>query len=107
MHWLWRATIAVVASIVLSLFLIVAIKFVGLPIYLEKLGRTGSFIAFVSFFGIPSIMSLAVFGALTKLLERGQRARENRRRNEGLCIRCTYNLEGNVSGFCPECGEQI
>ena len=27
-----------------------------------------------------------------------------RRRKRGLCIRCGYNLEGNVSGTCPECG---
>ena len=28
-----------------------------------------------------------------------------RRRKRGSCIRCGYNLEGNVSGVCPECGE--
>lgn len=28
-----------------------------------------------------------------------------RRRRRGLCIRCGYNLEGNVSGVCPECGD--
>ena len=28
-----------------------------------------------------------------------------RRRRRGLCIRCGYNLEGNVSGVCSECGE--
>ena len=27
------------------------------------------------------------------------------RRRRGLCLRCGYNLEGNVSGVCPECGE--
>ncbi len=27
-----------------------------------------------------------------------------RRRRKGLCIRCGYNLEGNVSGVCSECG---
>ena len=31
--------------------------------------------------------------------------RRYRRRRHGLCIRCAYNLEGNVSGVCPECGE--
>ena len=29
------------------------------------------------------------------------------RRRNGLCLRCGYNLEGNVSGVCPECGEAI
>lgn len=31
--------------------------------------------------------------------------RRHRRRRKGLCIRCGYNLTGNVSGVCPECGE--
>jgi len=29
------------------------------------------------------------------------------RRKKGLCLRCGYNLTGNVSGVCPECGERI
>lgn len=27
-----------------------------------------------------------------------------RRRRKGLCLKCGYNLTGNVSGMCPECG---
>jgi hypothetical protein len=27
-----------------------------------------------------------------------------RRRRRGLCVKCGYNLTGNVSGICPECG---
>jgi hypothetical protein len=30
--------------------------------------------------------------------------RRHRRRKRGLCICCGYNLTGNVSGICPECG---
>lgn len=26
------------------------------------------------------------------------------RRERGLCFRCGYDLTGNVSGVCPECG---
>ena len=26
---------------------------------------------------------------------------------KGLCLKCGYNLTGNVSGICPECGEKI
>jgi len=26
---------------------------------------------------------------------------------QGLCTRCQYNLTGNVSGVCPECGTPI
>ena len=29
------------------------------------------------------------------------------RRKRGLCIRCGYDLTGNVSGACPECGENL
>lgn len=33
--------------------------------------------------------------------------RRRRRRRHGLCAHCGYNLEGNVSGVCPECGEAL
>ncbi len=29
------------------------------------------------------------------------------RRARGLCAFCGYNLTGNVSGVCPECGERV
>ncbi len=33
--------------------------------------------------------------------------RRYRRRKKGLCLICGYNLTGNMSGVCPECGEKI
>ena len=33
-----------------------------------------------------------------------RRARRGRR---GLCVECCYDLSGNVSGVCPECGEPV
>jgi hypothetical protein len=33
--------------------------------------------------------------------------RRHRRRKKGHCLQCGYNLEGNVSGVCPECGERV
>ena len=33
--------------------------------------------------------------------------RRHRRRKKGLCLECGYNLTGNVSGVCPECGEPV
>ena len=33
--------------------------------------------------------------------------RRHRRRKRGLCLKCGYNLAGNVSGVCPECGEAM
>jgi hypothetical protein len=32
-------------------------------------------------------------------------ARQQRRRKLGLCVRCGYDLTGNASGICPECGQ--
>lgn len=32
--------------------------------------------------------------------------RRDARRAAGLCIRCGYDLRGNVSGRCPECGAE-
>jgi hypothetical protein len=29
------------------------------------------------------------------------------RRILGYCLKCDYNLTGNISGVCPECGEKI
>jgi len=33
------------------------------------------------------------------------RVRRNQRRIEGHCGHCGYDLTGNVSGVCPECGK--
>jgi hypothetical protein len=30
-----------------------------------------------------------------------------KRRAQGLCIHCGYDLTGNISGVCPECGESV
>jgi hypothetical protein len=30
-----------------------------------------------------------------------------RRRGHGLCVKCSYDLTGNESGVCPECGTRI
>ena len=32
---------------------------------------------------------------------------QRRRIRPGHCLKCGYNLTGNVSGVCPECGERI
>ena len=30
-----------------------------------------------------------------------------RRRLRGECVHCGYNLTGNISGICPECGKPL
>jgi hypothetical protein len=34
-----------------------------------------------------------------------RRRRERRRFRAGLCGACGYDLTGNVTGVCPECGQ--
>ncbi len=36
-----------------------------------------------------------------------RRRRKRRRRKRGECVACGYNLTGNVSGVCPECGADL
>ena len=53
---------------------------------------------------------LALFVAYPTIVlnnDRERRHLRHRRRKEGLCPECAYNLKGNVSGVCPECGERI
>ncbi|MDB5354049.1 MAG: hypothetical protein JWN24_502 [Phycisphaerales bacterium] len=33
--------------------------------------------------------------------------RDRRRLAEGQCLLCGYDLTGNVSGVCPECGRSV
>jgi len=44
---------------------------------------------------IPFLVGLASFGIIWGII---------RRRTGTLCDRCGYDLTGNVSGVCPECG---
>jgi hypothetical protein len=38
--------------------------------------------------------------------ERAENLAAHRRANN-LCLRCGYNLAGNLSGTCPECGRKV
>jgi hypothetical protein len=52
--------------------------------------------------GIPLWIPLVVVAIPTGFLWR-----RNRRPPPGHCPRCRYNLTGNVSGVCPECGRKV
>ena len=101
-HWFWRATIAVAAGVALSWLVLLAVQHVAL-VYI----RTHIFARITVFMIVPAIMSLIVYGALTHLFMRLHEARETRRRRKGLCLQCGYNLTGNVSGVCSECGAKV
>ena len=49
--------------------------------------------------GVPAVLPLVV---------RARRAAARRRRSRaGLCATCGYDLTGNASGVCPECGSAV
>jgi hypothetical protein len=52
----------------------------------------------------PALLALAAAG-LARLLQR--RTIRRQRLRAGLCVECAYNLTGNTSGVCPECGSRI
>ena len=54
---------------------------------------------------IPLVHLFIFFAAYPTLVFIRGPLRRWRRRKRGLCIRCGYNLEGNVSGVCSECGD--
>lgn len=56
---------------------------------------------------IPLWFPLLTFAAFPAMaFVRGPLRRWRRRRN-GWCVACGYDLTGNVSGICPECGKEI
>ena len=50
--------------------------------------------------GICACVGMAIY----TLLGRSDRFRRAIRRVRGLCPECAYDLTGNESGVCPECG---
>ena len=78
--------------------------------HLTALASTAAAVALAVLFadaGVPwwvvvNSFIIVVFAALTALW----RPEDLRRRRAagGLCVYCGYDLTGNVSGVCPECG---
>ncbi|MHC4698175.1 MAG: hypothetical protein ACYTFA_15685, partial [Planctomycetota bacterium] len=50
------------------------------------------------------VAALAAYPTIA--LIRGPLRRWHRRR-KGLCLKCGYDLTGNVTGVCPECGREL
>jgi hypothetical protein len=55
---------------------------------------------------VPELF-LLVAGCLLPAFAFTRALRTRRRRMRGLCKSCGYNLTGNVSGVCPECGTLV
>lgn len=50
------------------------------------------------------VMLLAAPFEYLRMWRRSKQDEERRRRICGECVHCGYDLIGNVSGVCPECG---
>ncbi|MEK6674067.1 MAG: hypothetical protein AABZ47_00260 [Planctomycetota bacterium] len=66
---------------------------IGLRLVRESANLGWSYICF------PPFLAICTWAAQTLI-------REDRMRNPGLprCKMCEYDLQGNVTGICPECG---
>jgi len=54
---------------------------------------------------IPFWFPLILFAAYPVIAFIHGSLRRRYRRNHGLCLHCGYNLTGNVTGICSECGK--
>ena len=62
----------------------------------------------VTFIHIPVWILVALFAAYpTIAVIRSPARRRRSRMKRGLCLKCGYDLTGNESGVCPECGTKI
>ena len=61
----------------------------------------------VLFLAAYAIVVYGIVVATPFCLIQVRRQRELRRRHEGYCVRCGYDLTGNRSGVCPECGHRV
>jgi uncharacterized paraquat-inducible protein A len=59
--------------------------------------------------GLP-VLGVALIGAAAVMLPLWLLIRptelQDERRAKGLCVRCGYDIRGNTSGVCPECGSR-
>lgn len=55
----------------------------------------------------PSLVLVAILAIYPTIAFIRGPWRRRRHRKRGLCPRCGYDLTGNVSGTCPECGREI
>ena len=56
---------------------------------------------------VPVVVPVIILGLYPLLAFSRGPVRRWQRRQRGQCIGCGYNLRGNVTGVCPECGTEV
>jgi hypothetical protein len=69
------------------------------PFYSSQVGPAPSF----SLIALPLWLPILIVAIPTYLMWR----KDHNRPRKGQCIKCRYDLTGNTSGICPECGTLI
>jgi hypothetical protein len=87
---MWATLTFVLVFCLMSAFILPVVRFD------EWAGSVGNIVFFATFSVIPSYM-------LARWVY--SRLRWSRTKDDGsVCIECGYDLTGNISGKCPECG---
>ncbi len=81
--------------------------YLGIRLELAKasVGEAGAIYGSKTVIPLWLVFTLLIFYPAAAFL-RGP-VRRRRRRRRGLCVQCGYNLTGNTSGTCPECGVAV
>ncbi|MCP4590376.1 MAG: hypothetical protein GY842_06515 [bacterium] len=58
-------------------------------------------------FSVPFAYPVVILGVFPTLCAIRPPLRRWQRRRKGLCLKCGYDLTGNTSGVCPECGNGV
>ena len=109
--WWFTGAVIAVNAILFGAGLYLALQFVDIP----GLVFAGPFYIIFSppprFFAIAGPPVILAVSALTwgyiggRIV--GARAARRAKLMQGLCSACGYNLTGNTSGICPECGTKV
>jgi hypothetical protein len=93
--------LSIVCSIILTFFFVFAS---GLVRFVAG-GRPGEFFDMII---LPLIVSFTypAIALLVWVKRTFKRVRVSRNRHSGRCTKCSYNLTGDISGRCPECGSE-
>ena len=93
------------AKLVLAIALLLAAAAVVWMQHLQTDVVATGFLFGLPFYLIPTLLVIWLWAILRRL--RARRRQERAAWLQGRCVGCEYDLTGNQSGVCPECGRAI